>query len=354
MNSFHPETWQTRLYPLLAPVSVVYSMFMRMRRVMYESGLLPRHNPGCPTVCVGNIGWGGSGKTEVCSWLTKWALSRGIAPVVLSRGYKGSPPALPFKVEPGADPALSGDEPALLARSHPKATVLVDPKRSRAAEAAKKRFSPSLMIMDDGFSHLALIRHVNLVLLRPADLADQWNRVIPAGSWREGKSALKRADAFLIKLPEDQYPPFSELIRARLEKFHKPVFAFDYRVTGLERLNSNERVSDLGGRPYLLISAVAEPDQVYATAARCLDYPPGEHLAYPDHHELGPDEWSNITSRARRLGVDDIVCTGQDAVKISPDPDDRVWVLRPKINFHKNLNAPPFSEWWENLWQKIS
>ena len=67
----------------------------------------------------------------------------------------------------------------------------------------RKTDTTDLLILDDGFQHLRMQRDVNLCLFSSHDLEAGWDRVIPAGSWREDASALSRADAFLINTTAD-------------------------------------------------------------------------------------------------------------------------------------------------------
>ena len=182
--------WQRYLSPLLAPVATAYAAAMRLRQCCYASDLLYSDSLAAPCVSVGNISWGGSGKTPLTAWLLSWAVSQGLHPVVLTRGYRAHPPRYPYLVRMDSPVNEAGDEPLLLRQGCPAATVLVDPKRLRAGRWASQ-LQPDLFILDDGMQHLAVRRDINLVLLREADLLDQWNKVIPAGSWREPGSAFK-------------------------------------------------------------------------------------------------------------------------------------------------------------------
>lgn len=186
---------QRALYPLLYPFSKIYSFAMSYRRKQYEAGAKEQFSPKAPCVSVGNISWG-SGKTPVVSWLLEWAEHNHYSPVVLTRGYKAAPPRTPYLVTPESTAKQAGDEPVMLATAHRKAHIVVDPIRKRSGAWAEKKFRPELMVLDDGFQHLAVNRDLNLVLLKPEDLTKEWDRVIPAGSWREDQSALSRAHAF--------------------------------------------------------------------------------------------------------------------------------------------------------------
>ena len=89
-------TWQRRLSPLMAPLGLAYGRIMRARRRAYAQGRTPSMEPAAPTVSVGNIAWGGTGKTPLVRWLCAWAGKQSLTPVVLTRGYRATPPAPPL------------------------------------------------------------------------------------------------------------------------------------------------------------------------------------------------------------------------------------------------------------------
>ncbi len=114
----NPLSWQKRLRPLLTPVSLLYRRILAARRAKWENEGSPAFRPACQCVSVGNIAWGGTGKTPVVDWLLGWSEARGLRAVVLSRGYKAQPPELPLHVSPSRTPGEAGDEPLMLALEH--------------------------------------------------------------------------------------------------------------------------------------------------------------------------------------------------------------------------------------------
>ncbi len=340
-------------YPLLRPLGAGYRVFMAVRRAAYRAGRLRVYQSRVPCVSVGNIGWGGSGKTPVVEWLLQWARDAGLHGVVLSRGYKAVPPRLPYEVTPDSDPREAGDEPLMLARRCPWAIVVVDPVRKRAADWAQKMLDPDVFVLDDGFQHLAVARDVDIVLLKQDDLVQEWERVLPSGSWREGAGALKDAHAFCIKATPEEFAALKPLLMRRLGAHGRPVFGFSLISAGLVSVNRQpaEEVADLGGRPYALVSGVADPAQVCVSAQQFLGYPPVEQHIFADHHAFGPDDMR----RMARAGVD-LVCTPKDAVKLAAQQDVAVWSLMPQTVFHSTLNTDvgtDFNEWWNKRWAAL-
>ena len=69
----NPLSWQKRLRPLLTPVSLLYRRILAARRAKWENEGSPAFRPVCQCVSVGNIAWGGTGKTPVVDWLLGWS-----------------------------------------------------------------------------------------------------------------------------------------------------------------------------------------------------------------------------------------------------------------------------------------
>ncbi|MGE4553703.1 MAG: tetraacyldisaccharide 4'-kinase, partial [Desulfovibrionaceae bacterium] len=333
----------------------LYGALMAAREQAYVRGWLRSWRPSVPTVSVGNIGWGGSGKTPLSGWLLHWAGARGIPAALLTRGYRARPERYPYLVAPDALAEEAGDEPLLLARANPGARVLVDPVRRRAGALAVERFRARLLVLDDGFQHLAVQRDLNLCLLTPHDVGPGWGRVCPAGTWREAAAALGRADAFLVKCGNRRFKDLADRLRARLGGFRRPIFSMQLRPVGVRNLVSGEARRDFEGLPYLLATGVADPGQVATTAARLLGNGPAAQVGYPDHHLFTRRDVAALESRARDLGCRFILCTAKDAVKLGPMATPAFHCLETVVGFGPTLGAPrPFPLWWADRFAELN
>jgi tetraacyldisaccharide 4'-kinase len=340
--------WQKRLAPVLGPAGWIYARLMRCRAGMYRNGRLPAWRPPAYCISVGNISWGGAGKTPLCEWILKWSLERGRVPALLSRGYGADPPRLPYTVRPDSPVRQAGDEPLMLARSCPRAAVVVDPRRARGGRLAGRMFSPGLFVLDDGFQHLGVQRDLDLVLLKPQDLRGDWNVVLPAGAWREGSFALQRASAFLLNAEPSCFENLRGLVRRRLGALGKPVFSFQVRPVRLKRVvDGTERELAQDG-PYLLVSGVGRPQGLERSVSDAMGARPAAHLAFPDHHFYSPRDWRQIRSEAARLGCRMVLCTPKDEVKLAGYADSTVWSIDSQLRFGPGeYGQIPFEEWFE-------
>lgn len=326
-----------------------YTRLMSWRETAYARGWLQRWRPPAPCISVGNIRWGGTGKTPLCQWLLQWAKTSGLQSVVLTRGYKAAPPGVPFLVRPNSPPGQAGDEPLLLARSAPQARIVIDPRRIRSGPWAWERWQPDLFLLDDGFQHLSVIRDLNLVLLVPDDLHRDWGRTIPVGPWREGPRALARADAFLVKAQPLEFDRLRPLITQRLAGFGKPCFGFTLAPRQLTNLRTGEALHALE-TPYLLVSGVARPAAVEQSASAFLHSAPATHLVFGDHHGFTQRDIISILQQAHAHDVCDVVCTAKDAVKLDvlleQETTLRWWQLDLHVRFEERLFADaPFPDW---------
>ncbi len=338
--------FQQLLAPVAEPASRLYASLMRLRARAYRQGLLRSWRPPVPCISVGNIRLGGTGKTPVTAWLLAWAKERGLSPLVLSRGYRGRPPFRPYPVFPHSPAAEAGDEPLLLAQTAPWARIMVDPHRVRAGRKAVAEERPGLIVLDDGFQHLRVARDIDLCLLAPEDLDEDWDRVLPAGPWREDASALARAHAYLVGCEALDEEMLDVLARLRLGTEH-PIYRMDARIPAIRQAHSAEPLTSPHGVRSLLVTGVARPQRIWRLLQRDLGIQPLGHLTYPDHHPYSRADWQHITATANHLRADIVLATGKDAVKLTPLADERLWVLDLTLEFSPLTAHPPLAIWLE-------
>ena len=146
---------------LLFPVTVIYYFLSCINRLITVPKKLY-----VPVISIGNITWGGSGKTPTVIETAKFVQSLGKRPVVLSRGYgRKNKEDKNVIVTDGenilADIFSSGDEPYMTANQI-KCPVVIGADRYESALIAKK-FNPDVFILDDGFQHWKLKKDLEVV-----------------------------------------------------------------------------------------------------------------------------------------------------------------------------------------------
>ncbi|PLY08297.1 MAG: tetraacyldisaccharide 4'-kinase [Desulfuromonas sp.] len=294
--------------PLLA-LSLLYGSLLWLRERFFLGGLARRYRAPVPVVSVGNLTVGGTGKTPVTDLLVKRLLALGVTPAVVSRGYGRHVKAPVEVVSHGAGTLLSprqaGDEPYLLACRNPQAIVVVAARRADGVERALQ-LGAEVVVLDDGFQHLAVVRDLDLVLLDAQSPLGN-GLPLPAGIMREFPAALQRASAVMLTR-------CTELPQAT--SLHgKPLLASEHRIAGQGWSLEGGTLSfaDMQGMSIAAFCGIAHPDSFFdALSSRGVEI--AQRLAFPDHSAYGETEIARLRELAS--GVELLVTTEKDAVKL--------------------------------------
>lgn len=338
------EFLQCNFGNVLSPFACAYSGLMKIRAQAYKRNVLKSWRPPVKCVSVGNISWGGSGKTPLCEWLLNWSIEHRQIPVLLSRGYKAHPKKMPCLVSTEDSVEEVGDESLILAHNCPKAYILVDPQRKRAGQWAWEKLQPDVFILDDGFQHLSVKRDLDLVLFKEEDIVVQWGRVIPKGSWREGTEALGRASAFVLNIEPDSFQKFYSIIQRNLLPWGVPIFSFYLTPKGFIRVFDQSWCKQLAQDKYILVSGVGSPEKVRITSTKALGREPEEYLVYPDHYYYTYKDWQYIRKRKQANRCAFILCTPKDSIKLQKMANESLWTFDLCLRFgpfvHSNMDFP--------------
>jgi tetraacyldisaccharide 4'-kinase len=260
-------------------------------------------------VSVGNLSVGGSGKTPIVEALARLLLEMGEHPAILSRGYgrrhhEDGVVIASDREGVRAPVEQSGDEPQMLARSLPGVPVLVSPDRYLGGRLAERQFGCTVMLLDDGFQHLALGRNVDVVVMPAADLDDA---VLPAGRLREGLDAACSADCLLV--PGDE----ADVARVRDTFDRMPVFQVIHQYGALDVPPPKTTPAS---RPRVVaVAGIARPERFFAALA-ALGYDVARTLAFPDHHWYSAADLARVGDLLRQTQADLVVTTAKDAVRV--------------------------------------
>ncbi|XP_020702459.1 probable tetraacyldisaccharide 4'-kinase, mitochondrial isoform X2 [Dendrobium catenatum] len=74
------------LLPFLSLASCFYRLCLYLRRRLYLSAILRCRRFPVPVISVGNLTWGGNGKTPMVEFIARYLDELGIPPLILSRG----------------------------------------------------------------------------------------------------------------------------------------------------------------------------------------------------------------------------------------------------------------------------
>lgn len=301
--------------PPRSPWQLLYGGAHALRRGWYRrrARALPR-----PVLSVGNLHWGGAGKTPITAALAAHLRDRGFRVAILSRGYGRRDHQIrvvsTFQQGPLLGPLVAGDEPVLLAGELPGVAVIVGPDRHAAGLIALHRLEtpPDLFLLDDGFSHVALERDLDLLVFPTAD-PFAGGRLFPGGRLREPLASARWAQAALLTGTDASSTEASALGQALARfGFRGSTFAAPTRTLPA-RLEDGASLP-LDARCFL-VAAIARPETFRATCAAHGHEPIGE-LFFADHHPYPEPSLQRLRSEFGTSGADVVLTTSKDAVKL--------------------------------------
>jgi tetraacyldisaccharide 4'-kinase len=320
------------LVALLAPLSALYWVGLKINRLMYSLGLARAERLPARVVSIGNLSAGGTGKTSGAALLAGCALRQGWRPAILSRGYgcrraRGESAVVSNGGRVLADATIAGDEPLLLARKVAGAAVLVGKNRRETGRQAVADLGAEVLILDDGFQYWRLAKDREIVLI-DALAPFGTGLLLPAGILREPLSHLPRAHAVWLTHTDLAGEAQVAAIRARVKRyFGGELIETIHRPVGLRSLDG-EQALDLAGvrdRPVIALSGIGNPLAFELTLRRL-----GARvspLRFPDHHPYTEADCRAIDGFARRRGAI-IVTTEKDAVRLRASAfSTPMWVL---------------------------
>lgn len=308
-------------FEVLRPLGWTWAALTQVRNRLYAQGWLTVHRPPMPVVSVGNLTFGGTGKTPWVSYLLE-ALDRPERVLgVLTRGY-----------------GASRDEAQLLAARHPEVPISIDPDRARGARELARR-GVTLAIADDAFQHRRLHRVVDLLLIDTRHPFGN-ERVLPAGMLRETVESVARATAVVLTRSGEASAQERARIETRLRSWlpSERIYRSDLVVASWRELGragdwmtpAARLVDPVGNAAVIALCAIANPSSFHRTLrSRGLDV--RHAIVHRDHHRFGSRDLHEIAESAARVGAGWIACTEKDLFNLPPDWRPPVPLLIPRL-----------------------
>jgi tetraacyldisaccharide 4'-kinase len=297
---------------IAAPLAWAFGAAAHARRFVYDRGLARAAHSGVLTVSVGGLEAGGSGKTPVAGWLLAACRELGLSPGLLTRGYGRRTKGLCVAQAGEASASRVGDEPTMLARELGVPVAAVS-KRLIGAQALRE-LGCTAIVLDDGFSHRALARDLDVVVLRAeAPLGN--GQLLPAGTLRESPRGLTRAD---VVWTHARSGTRDEDAVERAMMFASHALRVDSEDGAVVVRDRQGAVIDIAGVPVFAACGIARPSAFAATLQRVGATVLGL-LGFPDHVRYTEDDMDELARRAVTSGARALVVTAKDAVKLDPN-----------------------------------
>ena len=290
------------------------------RLILKRAAKAWRKAPGAevPTICVGNITVGGTGKTphtEMILRLLQESDRWGNANLaVLSRGYKRKSKGFQM-VQADSTAAFSGDEPLQIKRKFPTVAVAVDKNRVEGC-ARLVQDGTDIIVLDDAFQYKKLHATLNIVLVN-------WNRpyfddsLLPFGRLRDLPSRMADADVVIVtKCPHELDPEDREKWGEKMAlRPDQPLFftteEYDAPVPVFPE-DADTRY--IYSKTVILFSGIADDSHLRAHLSDT--YKIVDVLKFPDHHAYSKIDMAQIAGAVRRYPTAALLTTEKDAARV--------------------------------------
>lgn len=205
----------------LFPFALLYDGVTRCRNALFDCGWLKEHTFAIPTICVGNLAVGGTGKTPHVEMIVGWLLDTGIKTAVLSRGYGRKTHG--FRLLTNGDSAESvGDEPLQMFRRFKQqgnVSAVCEDRVKGIKRLTEICPQPEAIVLDDAYQHRYVKPGLNILLTEYGRPFDR-DFLLPMGRLREAARGARRADVIIVTkcpptLPECERQQFITRLKCR-------------------------------------------------------------------------------------------------------------------------------------------
>lgn len=292
------------------PLHLVYKGITSFRNFLFDQGLLKEFHPEVPTIGVGNLTVGGTGKTPMVDYLLDLLSDRNLG--VISRGYGRKTKGF-LEIRPSSSAEEVGDEPRMLADKHPEARFFVSEDRVKGIQRALDLYSDiHTFVFDDVYQHRYL-KPDFLILLSDYHRPFYKDHVLPYGRLRESRKGADRADVVIItKCPLDISESEKNGIEKEVRRYStSPVFFAPYQIQVPQNGKGNQLEK---GSKVVLLSAIAENKKFFEQQSK--NYEIIKHYAFRDHYKIPPIKIKEILSKHQDVAI---LTTEKDLVKIRQD-----------------------------------
>jgi tetraacyldisaccharide 4'-kinase len=302
-------------------LSFLYKLAVVCRNRAFDWGLLRSIDVGVPVISVGNMTVGGTGKTPLVEYITRYCLEKGRRVAIVSRGYKRDTKGVVI-VSDGeslhVDARAGGDEPVQMARKFPLASVVVGERRVEAAKVAVGSLHSEVIILDDGFQHRYVKRDLDIVVAS-AGFVGFAGQMLPAGMNREPWSELHRAG--LVALSNIDSLEDAERWKSHLSRWYKgPWMMFNHKLSDVKRLPDHTSVAfdTLKEKAVAAFSGIGNHVS-FVDGLKKLGWIVREDMQFVDHHTYVESDVQRIVALMKDSSCDVCVTTEKDAMRLVDD-----------------------------------
>lgn len=295
---------------LIKLVTFPFESLLRLRATLFFKNFFPSYFSNKFVISVGNLSLGGTGKTPLVIYLSNFLSEKGIANLVLSRGYKRKSKDIKI-ITPDLLSQNSiyeiGDEPFLIAK-RTTTTIITSKNKYQAIPLINQFNNFKVVIIDDGFQHLQIKRDLDFLIIDDKTINHPF--VFPFGHLREPIESIRRAGIIVcydrINIPKHLLKFFSNKPIISIRKFIKYYIDVNGQEFPISKFPSDSAV---------LISGLGNNSQFYTTIKQ-IGIKVINHFRFKDHHWYDKQNIEKIIAKCKNLHCYQILTNEKDFFKL--------------------------------------
>jgi len=290
----------------------VFHFFVTLRIIAYFAGIFKIYKVNSKIISIGNITFGGSGKTPMVIKIGENLLNKGYKIGVILRGYKRKDKSKVIVVSDGSniitDVEKCGDEAFLIAKRL-KSPVVVCNDKLEGCKILEKKFSPDFILIDDGYHYLKIFKNKDILLI-PQKVLIEKNREL----LREPIQNIDRANAIVITKITDEKLILECLYNIR--KYSKaPIYKCHEFIEYFYNFKNSEfkiYPYELRGKKIIIFCGIAYPEY-FLKMVQKFNCDIEEFLKFSDHIWYSNKFYEKLDRFREKI----VITTEKDAVKLN-------------------------------------
>ena len=291
-------------------ISILYGSVVHIRNLLFDIGIFNQKKFESKSIGVGNISLGGTGKTVLIDYLTKYLTDK-YRISIISRGYKRKSKGL-IEVDSFSSYQQVGDEPYMLFLKNPHTKIVVSENRVKAIKFLLNRYSyQKIFLLDDVFQHRWIKPGLN-ILLTKYNSPFFSDFVLPYGKLREFRFGYKRSDIILVTKCPDKIDDFEKKVFSEKIKLNKNQKIFFSTITYNKLIFNNKEtrnLNDLKNSHFILLTGIADNKELLSYLTN-FNF---NLIEFSDHHDFTNADIKKIKDSANGKII---LTTEKDYVRI--------------------------------------
>lgn len=323
---------------ILLPLSFLFRIAVWVRNKLYNYEFIKLKSLSCKVISIGNVSSGGTGKTPMVEYISRYFINNGKSVAVVLKGYKrvyDDMQVAEFGYE-NSEGKLNtenfGDEALMLLENLPKTErgkglIITSDDKIRGAKFADNKFKPDVVIIDDGFQLRKLLRNLDIVMVNPYEK----KLLLPGGNLREPYKNIKRADMIVFN------HKFRKVINLLHKKNFRNVVDCNYELIDFVNIK-NEALSE-NHLKAIAFCGIGDPGSFKPIFVNT-NLEVLEIIEFSDHHSFKKEDVERIIQIYKNKNADCILTTQKDFVRLKY-PQIMGTVLQ-KLSYEMLTNYPVY------------